>query len=826
MTTPGFGSGSFGITAFGSWDWSWYTLYGSLPSLYREYDTEGLLEGFFDGLRPSFDAVKAKIDSLEDIRNPLRVRSQYTQEVTLRLGRHVTALGTLWQVGLDGTVNSTQEFHAESGRFRFDDSGKDLVINNSSNANNNKVVRVVRALDEQTLLTDPPLSQDSGPLLWELRDHVDAEEGIVTVKVREGYVDEINLGWILFDGRSEYEVVGRRTFQVTGDRQLYVEKYGVDGYIDSSGNFVSVAGEFLPKDVGKKLVIRGMDDPNEDGVYEIVRITGTSAPYTLELDAVLTESSVGLEWSVRPWSELDLKATGNLPRGYALQLDTDLEATATTFKALKARFTASDVGNRLQVLGSQVGNDGVYLITSVLSLNEVEVDPPPAAIEGAGLAWVVREPTGLGDSTQVRARAPSMISYLAQDFGIEIDARESDLVQRKWTRNVAQWIRLKGGYRCYEVVGELSDLAITAQKLYRIGVNLYNFMPSLSGSFTLQVGDSRTGRAGTDGYLYEVAGKARFYSPTSNFFAYDVGRHVRLGNTQHVENDGLILTIESVLDENTVEFDVAVRPSTPDVGVAGGNSVRWYIVRLYTTNGPTLPVFDSVNSDLMRLIVDGNPPTTEHFLIDKFSWETDWSGDVPVDVVSATSIDERVYRMRVQTPAGQAGSADVILEVGNWAFIDSTGNTFYVESLPVEVSPGEFTFNIYSIVPPSGIGSGVLRLICDEQILEDYSPSNKILVSVELGPTLAGVVGLPTENILQRALERIEQAKPIHAEVVFRFVQTTSTDNLNITATIDPHAWISAILDASVQPYFDVVDGDVQEADKGLFASVETIVTP
>lgn len=821
---PGFGSGTFGVGPFGEWDWSWYSLYGSIPSIYRDYDTTGLLESFFDGLRPSFNSQRSNIRSIEDIRDPLRVRTQYSNELLVRLGERTFERGTLWQVGTDGTISSLQEFYAESGRFRVDDIGRDLVIINSSNANNNKIVSVLRVLDEQTLLTDPPLIQDTGYLLWELRDHVDPPDDVITVQVREGYVGDVNLGWILFDGRGEFEVVGRRHFSITGDRQLYVENYGDDGYIDSSGRFVSVAGDFKVKDVGKKIVIKGMPDSNEDGEYEITKLIGTSVPYTLELDTVLSETPSYLEWSIRPWAELDLRAKGVPPRGNALQGASDLEVTATTVKSDQARFTASDVGNTLQIIGSQLDNDGVYEIASIISINEVSLSPSAPSVE-TDLAWLVREPTGIEDATYVRLRPPSMISYLAKDFGIEVDSRESELVQRKWVKNVSQWISEKGGYKGYEVVGDLSDLIITASKLYRIDVDLYNLFLTTPGADWLLVGDPNEGRFGNDGTLEDVAGKIRFSSPTSTFYAHDVGRHMRFADTQYPANSGPIFTIESVIDSNTVEFRDEDIATTPDYGSLGGGTIQWYIIRLYTTKGPTLPAYEDLNSDLMRLIVDGDPPTTSYFLPDKFSWESDWVGSVPVNVLSATKTDDRVYEIRVETPAGQAGSADVITGIGNWSFTDSSGNTFYVETLPEEVAPGEFTFDTYSTLTPSGTGAGTLDLICDEQIFPKYAPSNKIFVTIELGSELAGVVGLPTENILDRAFERIEQAKPKHIEVVFRFVQTISA-SVGITATIEPHPNIGAISAAYLSPTFDFVAGDAQVADHGLYASVNVVVTP
>ena len=90
----GFGSGPFGREPFGEWKWSKRVLFEYIPEVYRESDAaqDGLLETFSESLRPSFDELRHQIRDMDTLRDPLTVRTQYSETKTIRLGPRLSAL--------------------------------------------------------------------------------------------------------------------------------------------------------------------------------------------------------------------------------------------------------------------------------------------------------------------------------------------------------------------------------------------------------------------------------------------------------------------------------------------------------------------------------------------------------------------------------------------------------------------------------------------------------------------------------------------------------------------------------------------------------------
>ena len=825
----GFGSGGFGQGGFGESRWARVVFWEGIPEVYRLQDEQNgnVFYKFMDGVSQSFDAAREKIRNWEVLRDPLHVRTKYDETVTLRVGKQVTILGELEQTGMNGAVDSIKQFSSTRGRFTNKDVGKELTIKGSSNEENNKTVSVVRVLDGQTVLTDPQLQADAGPLRWELRSPVVRPDGVITVQIQSGYVDEITPGWLLSDGFSEYKILARRHFpRKRNARQIYVEKEGSDGQALSGGTFRSTAGQFLPSDIGKKLVITGGNEADNEGTYEIVSISGTTPPQELTLDSALVEDAGPYFWAVLPFPELDIETRVSF-RGVALQGGVDLQVTPpNAVSSMVASFTQEDVGTYLSIRGSANGYDGLYQITAVSTPNDATLD---AALVGAvetGLAWDTRQITGIGDGVQVTAHAPSMLEYLAKDFGITIDERESEDIQRKWVKNVSGWINIKGLEAAYEAVGRLGGLIVSTSKLYRVTADIYDTISSLGFSSSLvELGEPIVGRYGQDGVL---AAGVTFTANSATFKVYDVGRQVAVYDASTSSNNKLY-TIEEVISETEVRFRASDSAVVPDYGIGGTASdptIRWSIVRLYTTKPPKLPNFDDFVPDLMEEIIDDVPPLHDYWSLDKFCWEPDFYADVAVDLISVTAVAAGVWSVVVETPVGQAGSADVVVSIGNWQFLDKSGQVFYLQTVPVDLGGGQFSFQVNSILQPdaSGAEDPILRYVCSENSSCSYCASNKILISIELGPELSSSTGLEVENILQRALDRMEQAKPLHAEFVVVFRRTIDA-GVTITASVETHPDVGAMLTAYFQPHYDDIEGDVQEADHGVYGSVEPVIT-
>ena len=94
---PGFGSYYFGSGPFGEWPWAKNVLYFLLPELDREFDqdNEYLLEKLMAGYAPQYDRVRRQIRNFTDLVDPLKVRSQYDDVTTIRLGVEIVPRGVL-----------------------------------------------------------------------------------------------------------------------------------------------------------------------------------------------------------------------------------------------------------------------------------------------------------------------------------------------------------------------------------------------------------------------------------------------------------------------------------------------------------------------------------------------------------------------------------------------------------------------------------------------------------------------------------------------------------------------------------------------------------
>lgn len=538
------------------------------------------------------------------------------------------------------------------------------------------------------------------------------------------------------------------------------------------------------------------------GVYDYQTVPGVR----------LLQDSGPLVWALLPFPQLELVATSP-PLGIIEQEGTDMVGGAlpNEFLSSSAKFTTDDIGKMLVVRGSLIGNDGRYTITGVANLNQIAVTPVPAAPLDINLTWEVRVASKYGDLTQVQVFAPSLIQYLAQDFGIEIDFHESEARQRSWVENVSQWIDLKGLARAYQIIGNISGFNVTVSALYRIGTAVAAALPLTDVYY---VGETDTGRHGLDGRLLTVGTLVRFTAASAAFRAADVGVCLKLQNCATFGNDKTY-TIASFIDAHTVEFLATDTAVTPDNGVAGtliAPTIQWSLVRLYTTLAPTRPLFDDVNVELMQYIVG-----TNHFLVDTYCWDAALINSFNVDITATTPTSSAgvpitfdITVSGVTLPGPIYTNCGVIGAIGRWKLIDGSGTPFYVESLPVQVAAGPppvHTFQVFSSVVPT-LGTAVLSYECAPQESCDYCKASKVLAIIEEGSIL-GEHGIAVEKVLERVLSRENtEVRPVHVELVpiFRRVLTAS---LSLSASIEADQEIYAVIIAPLTYYFDIIPGDV-----------------
>ena len=460
---PGFGSGPFGQGAFGEFDWSRRVLFQSMPELYRLSDLEqdGVLEAYSDAIGISYDLLRRKIREFGDLRDPLLVRTQYDEVLPIKLGRRIELLGPVEQRGVQASVDAVQAFVTQRGRFTAADLGKELAISGSTLPGNNRTVRVARLVGPKTLFTDPPLATDPGPLTWTIRVPDQTPVGEVRVEVASGNMDLVAPGWLVRDGRTEVSVLARTQFKFESDEQVVLtDQEGADGFL-STGIFNAPSAAFNQEDVGRRFTISGSVNVENNGKFEI---TAVLSPTSITLDSadLVPEDGGPLVWALLKRAEITLQGPA-VVAGLVEQSGADGTTTFGTgdFTALSGRFTTDDIGKVLTVrVDGSLVNDLLYEVTAIVSLSAVTVTPDfPTTHVGA--FWELRSRTGLGDGTDLEARATSLLRHLAKDFGAPLDTREDEEFQRRWVASLPRWNKIKGTENGYKFLGALTGYDVS-----------------------------------------------------------------------------------------------------------------------------------------------------------------------------------------------------------------------------------------------------------------------------------------------------------------------------------------------------------------------------
>jgi hypothetical protein len=278
----GFGSGKFGAGPFGQSDWSRQTLYYQLPEIYRSQDTDGLLKAWTETVRGPVDNARSRIRTFGDLRDSRFVRTAYDETTNLRLGPAIIEKGKAEQAGVSGVVTSLLEFVAPTGRFNELDRSKELEVFGSAFPDNNRTVTITNVINSRTVLTNPTLTPDTG-LRWTLRQKATVRNDRTLVEVWDGDVQNVVPGWKLFDGDSEFEVVGRKMFNPSqDDNSVYLtHKEGSDGIIVRSDDlnetlFMSRQVKFTQDDIGRILSIPSLT-PSQWKIDRWIGVEGSGA---------------------------------------------------------------------------------------------------------------------------------------------------------------------------------------------------------------------------------------------------------------------------------------------------------------------------------------------------------------------------------------------------------------------------------------------------------------------------------------------------------------------------------------------------------------------
>lgn len=239
-------------------------------------------------------------------------------------------------------------------------------------------------------------------------------------------------------------------------------------------------------------------------------------------------------------------------------------------------------------------------------------DPFTVPIPTVLMEWELRTATTLeGNSEnpahlQAQVRAPSLLQYLAKDFGIDVDIRETEDRQRSWVKNNSRWIGIKGLAKAYSILGDISGFSIIPEALYRISQDMSLAIPP---EFLHETGEYELGRSSPnpanpttkDGTLsLGFGGKIEFSSPTALFRKADEGLQIRIQQAAVAGNNKLY-TIDQYLSPTTVLFRAIDTATLPE---ANNGSLQWNLARLYTTKPPLRPRFDDLDPDLFGQLIN------------------------------------------------------------------------------------------------------------------------------------------------------------------------------------------------------------------------------
>ena len=595
---PGFGKAPFGQDPFGDWNWAKQVFFKTIPEFYRNDDTDGLLEAYSAGSSQSFTDLRRKIRDIGELREAYEVRTQYNEVETIRLGERIVDRGSVEQSGVQATVDSAGALITVRGRFAFADVGKEIIVDGSANALNNRTVVIASVVDAKTVIVDPPLQTDAGPLVWEIRASVTANASVIRLEVVGGDLSQITPGWLLSDGLADFEVLARTQFKLeTDERKLLTAREGTDGTLNGSGNFTSATAAFTQQDVGHWVSFTGANDYHNEGLFEIIEVLSATEAVVQDSSEFVLPETGPFYWAIRRHGEICVAGPA-VPLGIIEQSGARLTVTSAvagtaTVLALGGGFETEDIGKLLTIRADSNGNNGIYTVAAINGLLSIDIDTgtDTLATGATEFFWELRSTTAIDGGTDVSVRAQSLIQFLAPDYGVEIDTRENEVYQRRWTDSVPRWIGIKGHEDSYAYIAALTGYTATASALYKLSAgNLADLLGA--GGTTYLVGETGVGRYGTDGSLTQVGPDYFISSPTAVFSGTDVGKNIQVQDAAS-GNDG-VWSIEAFVDANTVEISTP-GGTAPD---ANNGSLTWSVVVIYTDLAPFRPVYDEINEDL------------------------------------------------------------------------------------------------------------------------------------------------------------------------------------------------------------------------------------
>ena len=569
---------------------------------------------------------------------------------------------------------------------------------------------------------------------------------------------------------------------------------------DNAGLPLSTANQIITA-IGSNI-----DAPSLISVTATGTGNGISASYTNDnyLIARLTPDNSGtISWALLPIPRIQF-TTPTFPKGIVEQEGFDISISGNVLTSLSANFSTSDIGKYI-TLRSQISTNNIIVeIIGFSTKNIITINKTLTTDSNVG--WELRTVSKIGDGTQIEISAPSIITFLAEEFGISIDNQETEVRQRTFVGNVNQWLDKKGSSEAYRILGRISGYNVTSTALFRISRDLA--LGTLSSQNIIEVGETTIGRFGTDGsILYESSGEFIFFSSSAKFKFEDTNSLLRISNALISSNNSLFTIVEYV-NENTI---ILKYTEDPQQDPSNGN-LSWLLEKVYITQAPALPNYDEINSDLMTTILG-----EDAFSVDRFCFEDGVIDQISVTIDTNSANTKFLSANVVQiTASGQFG---VVSYIGNWYIEDDDGTRFYLETPPTEtfIGSGIYTMTTFATVLPTT--GGFLGYECPINAFCYYCASSKVFLVIEAEDILNDPLSA-LENGFKRVTQRMELAKPKHVEFVIQQAQALEA-SFNMTAEIMPNI-IGETMVAFFSGYYDEIPADVIPTDIGLQVEIET----
>lgn len=495
--------------------------------------------------------------------------------------------------------------------------GASIAVTGSENADNDGIFTVATVLGFNTVTYINPAAvfPDSGSIQWNINygDYKQAELR------RVGPSDYMVAGTDLQYDPSEFHLalMGKPVITLRGSIPE------VKGAVEQRGYDASIVRVIPPTD---------STYPSDYGAVEIVSdsaayaqdLSGTSAQIVTLGDGTASVSQLqGMEPSCIN-KTIDL--TGSLPQNTGTFLIVKYFSSTTVHVAgpdlqnennIVWGYSSPDKNKALTLRGPGPNNGTtsiLYVTPSSFIVAQRQGALGNYTLDAGPLAFEIRTPTALPAISDYEAlsavelQAPSLLSYLATDYGLEIDRQESEARQRSWVRNEAQWIGIKGTAKSYKIIGWISGFEVEAYQLFRTSQDIYDITPTAQ---QCEVGEAETGRLGTDGSLISGAGGVVQFKSTAQaqFKPSDAGKSIRIRRPTDSANQVLnakLYTIDQVVDAQTVNFRIADTAVVPDYGTGtpGNGNLIWNVTSLYSTLAPSRPRYDDMDPPLMEELLN------------------------------------------------------------------------------------------------------------------------------------------------------------------------------------------------------------------------------